>query len=201
MVSIGVNEVIKRLQDTMAKDNDELKKSIGGAVNLETILDNTSIHPMSFHVAYTGATPDEQYVYSNEYIKLRKNFTVFVVLNVEKFNGRLPQSLIPKVEERLIYSLWCWDFDLKTDNCHGAMTYDGDEVIYVDRGRYLHAFNFSIDYTVQYTEIDDEIYDDGGITFFDTLIADYFVGQDDEGNDIYNRQEIINIYNEGEELT
>ena len=198
--SISVNDIIVRLQNTMGKGNKELSDAIGGAVDVDTILDNTSIAPMSFHVAYAGSSPKEEYVNANEEIVITKQFAIYVVLDMEKFNGRLPQSMVPIIEQQLINALWCWDFDLIDANNHGPMMYGGDNVEYLDRGRYVHSFLFNVEYTVQYSEIGVEIYNDGDIALFDTLFADYFVGTDSEGNEIYNHQEIYNIYNEGEPL-
>ena len=196
--AISVDDVIKRLQDVIAKDNIELKKAIGGAVDLDTVLDRTSIAPMSFHVAYIGSSPVEQQVNANELVELDKEFVIYVVLDTDKFNGRLPQSLIPIVEEQLIHAMFCWDFDLATINNHGPFTYNGDNVEYFDMGRYVHSFRFAVPYTVQFT--DDEIYIDNDVTFFDTFIGAFDVGEDDDGNEITSPVEIYNIYNEGQPL-
>ena len=195
--SININDVIKRLQDVMADGNKDLKKAIGGAVDLDTILKRTSHNPMAFSVTYAGSTIPEQYVNANEQITMTKNFEVAVTLNVEKFNGRHPQSLIPGIEEQLIHSLWCWDFDRET---HGPMIYEGDDTLYFDRGRYIHLFRFSVDYYLRYTEFDCEIHGDDDVGFFDTLYSEWRAGFDEAGNETVQEQLIENIYNSGEPL-
>jgi hypothetical protein len=194
--SVGVNDVIVRLQDVLAENNPSLKEAIGGAVDLDTVLDRTSMNPMSFHVAYGGATIPDQYIHSNQEVVLDKAFSVYVVLNTDKFNGRYPQSLLPTIERQLIHALWCWEID----DCHDAFLLAGDAVEYIDMGRYVHRFDFTVRYTIQYTEIDDEIHNDDEIGFFDTMFNKYFVGEDSEGNEQYSDQLIENIYNSGEPL-
>tara|TARA_R110001599_G_scaffold210877_4_gene408265 strand:+ start:9989 stop:10534 length:546 start_codon:yes stop_codon:yes gene_type:complete len=181
----------------MAHDNQELKEAIGGVADLDIVLEKNSINPMSFHVAYIGGGTDLELLNSNTEIVLLKQFAVYVVLNMDKFNGRAPQSLVPIVEEQLMHSLWGWHYDDLVN--HGPMMYVSDNVEYTDLGRYVHSFRFAVEYTVQYTA--DEIHqDDGNITPFDTLINTYLVGKDDADNDITSVQNIVNIYNEGDPL-
>ena len=198
-LSVGVNDVILRLQNVLAKDNEELKKCIGGAVDVKTILDDTSIAPMSFHVAYVGSTtPEEQVNAATRYVAT-KTFTIYVVLNVDKFNGRYPQACIPKIEEQLTYTLFGWE----PNHCHHPFKYVGDSMEYLDRGRYIHAFTYSVDYEFNITWDEfgnSNIYVEGDVTPFDSLYTDWIIGKDEDGNETVSEFDIINIYNDGEPL-
>jgi len=198
---ITVDDIIKRLQDVMAADNNELKRQIGGAVDLETILENTSINPpMSFHVAYVGSTPEDQDILNGEpTARLRDNFVVYAVFNVEKFNGRKPQSMVPKVRQQLNWALWGWEFGSTSEapeEGYYPMRIDGDSVEYIDRGRYIHVFNYSTA-----VEIDgNDRYLEGDITPFDSLYSRWEIGEDEGGNTTCKDLDIINIYNDGQPL-
>lgn len=190
---VSVNHIIKRLQDIMASNNNELKKAIGGAIDLETVLDRTSIEPMSFHVAYIGSSPVQQFVKTGEpQAEIKDNFGVYVVIDVTKFNGRSAQAMIPAIKEQLIFALWGWEYS----SSHYPFTFDGDNVEYFDRGRYIHVFNFGSEYRIDGSDK----YQEGNLTPFDSLYSDWIMGKDEDGNIIKKDLDIINIYNNGDPL-
>jgi hypothetical protein len=195
---INVSDVIKRLQDVMAANNANLKKAIGGAVDLDTVLDRSSIAPMSFQVAYVGSTPAEQTTRTGAgQAQLTDGFAVYVVINVKEFNGRSAQSMIPTIKAQLLNALWMWAFGgLNEENNHYPMEFKGDSVEYFDRGRYVHSFLFTTDYQIDQSDA----YQEGNPTPFDSLYSTWIIGEDEDGNQIDKDLDIVNIYNEGEPL-
>ena len=176
----------------MAAGNDQLKKAIGNAVDLDTVLDRTSIEPMSFHVAYIGSSVAAQEAEGSPTARVTDNFGIYVVIDVAQFNGRTAQAMIPAIKQQLIYALWTWTYG----KSHYPFEFNGDNVEYFDRGRYIHVFNFSSDYQL---DAGDK-YQEGNLTPFDSLYSDWIMGKDEDENIIKKDLDIINIYNDGDPL-
>lgn len=182
---MNVNDVIRRLQDVMADGNDILKESIGGVVDLETMLEMTSMKPISFHVSYGGSTPVEQNVLIGASdVTLSDIFVIYVCIDVKHLNARSAQAMIPTIKQNLMISLFGWEYG---DNY--PFSYGGDSVEYNDAGQYVHSFTFATTYRIENDEMIDSL-----ITPFDSFYADIMVGEN------IVKATALNLYNDGDPL-
>jgi len=182
---INVQDIIMRLRDKLTDDKEQ-EKRIGGAVDLDIVLDKNDMHPISYHVAYAG-TSVQQDVEWNTQSWLREEFRIYVVFNLEAFNGRSVQGQLPVIRRALNKSLYGWQ---ASKYIHPMMV-GGDQVESIDLGRYVHSF----DYTAVY-EIDSEdgVDDAGDPTIFDKFYGTWRVGEDEEGNETSFEAKIENLY-------
>lgn len=170
---VNVQDIIMRLRDKLT-DSEEQEKRIGGAVDLDIVLDKNDMYPISYHVAYAGTSVQED-VEWNTQSKLREEFRIYVVFNLEAFNGRSVQGQLPVIRTALNKALYGW----QASEYNHPMMVGGDQVESIDLGRYVHSFDFSAVYELG---SEDGVDDAGDPTIFDKFYSTWNIGEDDEGN-------------------
>lgn len=170
---VNVQDIIMRLRDKLT-DSEEQEKRIGGAVDLDIVLDKNDMFPISYHVAYVGTEVNDD-VEWNIQSWLREVFRVYVVFNLEAFNGRSVQGQLPVVRTALNKALYGW----RVNNWVHPMMIGGDQIESIDLGRYVHSFDFTSIYELG---SEDGVDDEGDVTPFDKFYSTWHIGEDSEGN-------------------
>jgi len=182
---VNVQDIIMRLRDKLTDDKEQ-EKRIGGAVDLDIVLDKNDMYPISYHVAYAGTSIQED-VEWNVQSKLREEFRIYVVFNLEAFNGRSVQGQLPVIRTALNKALYGWRI---SDYVHPMMI-GGDQVESIDLGRYVHSFDFTSVYELG---SEDGVDDEGDIDIFDKFNSLWYVGEDSESNPTSFETKIENLY-------
>ena len=182
---ININDIIVRLRDKLTSD-EEQEKRIGGAVDLDIVLDKNDMHPISYHVAFAGTSVVEDTEWNTQ-SKLREEYRIYVVFNLEAFNGRSVQAQLPVIRQALNKALYGW----RVNEYMHPMMIGGDQVEFIDLGRYVHSFDFSSVYELG---SEDGVDDAGNIDIFDKFYSTWLIGKDEDGNDTTFETKIEELY-------
>jgi hypothetical protein len=182
---INVQDIIVRLRDKLT-DSEEQEKRIGGAVDLDIVLDKNDMFPISYQVAYAGTSVQED-VEWNVQSWLREEFRIYVVFNLEAFNGRSVQGQLPVIRQALNKALYGWQPNMYVH----PMMIGGDQVESIDLGRYVHSFDFTAVYELG---SEDGVDDAGNVDIFDKFYGTWLIGKDEDDNPTTFETKIENLY-------